>query len=134
MLPDFEFHHIGVAVFDIEESASFYTGAGYTKSDTVYDPVQNVNICFLEKDGMPRVELIEPHDGKSPVTNVLKKNGVAPYHVCYSVKDIDDSIARFRKMGFVPVVGPVGAIALGGNRISFLFNKNIGLIELVEKR
>ena len=134
MLPDFEFHHIGVAVFDIGNCASLYTGAGYAGTDTVYDPVQNVRICFLEKEGMPRIELVEPHDGKSPVTNILKKNGVGPYHMCYTVKDIDDSVSRLRKMGFIPVTRPVGAVAMGGNRICFLFNKNTGLIELVEKK
>ena len=42
------FHHIGIASYDIEESSQFYLSQGYTKSETVYDPIQNVYICFCE--------------------------------------------------------------------------------------
>ncbi len=42
-----KYHHIGIAVFNIEETAPFYIMQGYSKSQTVYDPIQNVNICFL---------------------------------------------------------------------------------------
>lgn len=44
------FHHIGIACYDIKESSQFYVSQGYTKSKTVYDPVQNVDITFLKKE------------------------------------------------------------------------------------
>ena len=53
MLPDFKFHHIGIAVFDIDDTAQYYIDAGYQKTETVIDAIQNVKICFLTKEGMP---------------------------------------------------------------------------------
>jgi len=132
MLPYFRFHHIGVAVFDIDSTAKYYLDAGYSKTDTVYDPVQNVYICFVIKDEMPMVELLAPKDETSPVTRTLEKNGVAPYHFCYEVDDITQAIADLRKLRFVPIIKTVDACAIDNRKVCFLFNKSVGLIELVE--
>lgn len=132
MLTDFEFHHIGIAVFDIDETAQYYIQAGYEKTDTVLDEIQNVKICFLHKSGMPMLELLAPIDKDSPVNRTLDKMGVSPYHCCYAVEDIDDAVRRLKKMRFITLIRPVAACAIGGKRVCFLFNKKVGLIELVE--
>jgi len=132
MLSCFKFHHIGIAVFDIEKTARLYIEAGYSKTETVYDPIQNVDICFLEKQGMPRVELLAPKDEKSPVVKTLQKNGVTPYHNCYEVPDIDSAVAELKKKKFVMVAKPSPACAIDNRNVCFLFNKDLGLIELVE--
>ncbi|UTC68219.1 MULTISPECIES: VOC family protein [unclassified Treponema] len=136
-----KYHHIGIAVFNIEETAPFYIMQGYSKSQTVYDPIQHVNICFLTDGyseiigggGMPMIELIEPIDEKSPVYKILQKSGVAPYHICYEVENISDTITELKREKFIPLSKPVEAIAINNKKVCFLFNKNIGLIELVEK-
>ena len=56
------FHHIGIACRDIEKTKPFYLMMGYTASPVVEDPLQHVRICFLEKGGAPRLELLEPAD------------------------------------------------------------------------
>ena len=132
MLPDSIFHHIGMAVYDIEATAAVYVQGGYHRSSTIYDPVQNVNICWLEKDGMPLVELLEPVDETSPVCKILEKNGVTPYHTCYVVENIENSIAELKKQKYVTLSNPEKAVAINGCRVCFMFNRNIGLIELVE--
>ena len=73
MLPDFKFHHIGIAVFDIDDTAQYYIDAGYQKTETVIDVIQNVKICFLTKEGMPMLELLAPVDENSPVNRTLDK-------------------------------------------------------------
>lgn len=133
-----KYHHIGIAVFNIEETAPFYIMQGYSKSQTVYDPIQNVNICFLfylNNGGgqMPMIELIEPIDEKSPVYKILQKSGVTPYHICYEVENISDTITELKREKFIPLSKPVEAVAMSNKKVCFLFNKNIGLIELVEK-
>ncbi len=42
------FHHVGVAVESIERTAKLFTEAGYKMTKVVFDPAQNVNICFLD--------------------------------------------------------------------------------------
>lgn len=132
MLENMKFHHIGVAVKDIEKTASVYVVGGYNQSKTYFDPVQNVNICWLTKEGMPTMELLAPVDETSPVCKTLEKNGVMPYHTCYIVDNIEAAIAELRKMKYVIVSRPEVAPAISYSKVSFLFNKNIGLIELVE--
>ncbi len=127
------FHHIGIACRDIDKTREFYLGLGYTASPVVDDPLQHVRICFLDKEGAPRLELLQPLDDQSPVARTLATAGVTPYHFCYEVRNIDEAIAALRTKRFLLVSGPVPACALGDRRIAFLYNKNNGLIELVEK-
>lgn len=132
MLPNFKFHHIGVAVKSIEATASVYAAGGYKQSVTTFDPIQNVNICWLEKEDMPLVELLEPVDETSPVNKTLEKNGVTPYHTCYIVDNLEKATSDLRKMRYVQVSKPAEAIAINNSRVAFYFNKNVGVIELVE--
>ena len=126
------FHHIGIACRDIAKTQSFYLGQGYTASPVVEDPLQHVRISFLEKEGAPRIELLEPLDDQSPVARTLATSGVSPYHMCYEVQDIEAAVNHLRGQRFLLVNGPVPACAMGDRRIAFLFQKNTGLIELVE--
>lgn len=132
MLDSFKFHHIGVAVKDIDATATVYEIGGYTRSEVIYDAIQNVNICWLSKEGMPTVELLAPQDENSPVNKTLEKNGVAPYHTCYIVDNLENACKALRKMKYVMVSKPEKAVAIHNCRVCFLFNRNIGLIELVE--
>lgn len=133
MLKDWKFDHIGVAVPEIEPTAEVYKAAGYVQTEPVYDPIQNVHICFLRKEGMPTVELLAPHDSTSPVQQTLDKMGVTPYHTCYEVENLDAAIAELRKQRYIVVRKPEPAIAFNNRRVSFLYNKQVGLIEIVEK-
>ena len=76
MLNSFKFHHIGVAVNDIESTATVYMNGGYLRSETLFDPIQNVKICWLTKDGMPTIELLAPVNETSPVKKILEKNRI----------------------------------------------------------
>lgn len=126
------FHHIGVACRDIAKTKELYLSMGYMDFPVVEDPVQHVRVCFLENESAPRIELLEPLDQESPVSRTLSMVGVSPYHLCYEVKDIEEAINRLRERRFILVTGPVEAPAMDGRRIAFLFNKNNGLIEIVE--
>ena len=133
MLDSFCFHHVGIAVESIEKTAVYFIEAGYKMTNIVFDPKQNVNISFLEKVGSPLLELVEPVDEKSPVRNILNKVGVSAYHFCYEVENLDDSIAQLRQKKFILLVKPVEAVAFDGRKICFLYHKETGLIELLEK-
>lgn len=132
MLDSFKFHHIGVAVKVLDATASLYEQGGYKRSSSIFDPIQNVNICWLTKEGMPTVELLAPVDEKSPVNKTLEKVGVSPYHCCYVVDNMEDACAELRKQKYIMVSKPAEAVAFCGSRVCFLFNKNVGLIEIVE--
>lgn len=133
MLDTFRFHHIGIATDNIERTAKYYLEAGYVMTEKTYDPVQDVNIVFLTKDSMPVIELLEPGSPNSPVSKTLERSGVSTYHLCYYVEDIDVALRELKKKCFLPLFRPVEAVALENKRICFLFNKEVGLIELIEE-
>jgi len=132
MLKEFKFHHIGVAVKDIEQTSSVYENGGYRKSEVFIDPIQDVKICWLTKEGMPTVELLAPVDEQSPICRILDKNGVTPYHTCYVVDGIEHAINELRKQKYVQVSRPARAVAIHDCNVVFMHNKHVGLIELVE--
>ena len=132
MLESFKFHHIGMAVKSIDATAAIYEDGGYRMSEIVFDPIQNVNICWLTRKGSPIIELLAPVDENSPVNKTLEKVGVSPYHCCYVVDNIEEAISQLRKQKYVMVSKVAEAVAFRGSKVCFLFNKNVGLIELVE--
>lgn len=79
------------------------------------------------------MELLAPVDESSPVCKTLEKNGVTPYHTCWIVPNIEEAALKLRKQRYVMVSKPAEAVAFCGSRVCFLFNKNVGLIELVEE-
>lgn len=117
------FDHIGMAVRSIRDAA----GAAV---EIIEDPVQRVSVAFVDMGGV-RVELVEPLGAESPVRNSLDK-GHTLLHVCFGVADLDQAIAAGRRHGMHRLTAPVAAPAFDGRRIVWLFNKQFGLIELVE--
>jgi methylmalonyl-CoA/ethylmalonyl-CoA epimerase len=134
MLSEFQFHHIGFAVKSIKLTSQYYLNSGYEMTPKIFDPVQKVFICFLKKNENPTIELIEPISESSPVTEILKRNGVTPYHICYEVHDINEAIIKLRTQNFILVGDPVNAVALDNRKICFLYNKHTGLVELVNSK
>lgn len=128
-----KFHHFGVACRNMDKTAELYNALGYSKGDVVFDPLQNINICFLSHPTMPLVELLAPVDEKSPVVQILEKNGTTPYHTCYVTTDIEATIKTFKRMKYLVVSKPKEACAIDGRRVAFLYNPDMGLIELVEE-
>jgi len=128
-----DFHHFGVACRDIDKTAEAYSVLGYSKGDVVFDPLQNINICFLKHPTMPLVELLSPVDEQSPVVQILEKNGVTPYHTCYVVDNLEQSVKDLKRMRYVVVSKPKEACAIENRRVAFLYNAEMGIIELVER-
>ena len=128
------FHHVGIAVQKINEAIHAYKALGYSQTSAIiHDPIQKVQLCFLDKDESPTLELVSAISIDSPVTNILAKSGPTPYHNCFEVDDITESVASLKQYGYRRLSAVVSAIAFGNRRICFLYHKEVGLIELLEK-
>lgn len=128
------FHHIGVATNNIELTTKHYNNFGYKQSTELFlDPIQNVYILFLEKLNSPCIELVAPVNEDSPILNILNKNGTTPYHFCFEVDDILKEVGKLKKLKFVMVSKIVPAVAFNNRLVCFLYNKESGLIELLNK-
>jgi methylmalonyl-CoA/ethylmalonyl-CoA epimerase len=129
-----KFHHIGIATYNINDSISKYLLFGYNQITVKYfDPIQNVNITFMEKDNSPMIEFVEPVDEKSPILNTLTKNGTTPYHFCFEVDDIHIEVEKLKKNKFILISKVVPAVAFNNRLVCFLYSKESGLIELLNK-
>lgn len=127
------FHHLGIATFNLERAIQVYNDIGYQIiSKKIFVPTQKVNVCFMSKANHPLLELIEPTEITSPISNILKKNSPGPYHICYSTGDISKTIIKLCKMRFHLLDSPTKSSAFNNNLICFLYNKDIGLLEIVE--
>jgi len=133
MLKNATFHHIGIAVASINKVKTFYLSAGYVVSEPVIEPIQKVRVSYARKEGFPTVELLEPLDEKSPVHNILKKNGNIPYHICYAVDNIQEAMKEARAEGFIPLGKPIPGRGLDDAMMFFVYNKNVGLLQIMEK-
>lgn len=129
------FHHIGVVTNSISQATKVYQRLGLQPmfEPDVCDLGRRIKLNLLFKENHPTVELIEPIDAQSPVTRILKQFGSNCYHTCYHVAKLDQSIKNLRKAQFVLISEPSPAILFEQKRVAFLFNKSIGLIEILEE-
>jgi len=126
-------HHIGYAVKNIEDSINEFKKLGYiTIENKIVDNQRNVIIQFI-KNGDYLIELVAPLNKESPVTNLLKKQGNSPYHICYKTDNLKKEIEDLDNNGFVVISNLLEAPAINNKRVIFLYKEDIGLIELVEK-
>jgi methylmalonyl-CoA/ethylmalonyl-CoA epimerase len=121
---DATFHHVAVAVASIED-------CGFAAIRVFEDPIQNVSVAFLECGGC-RIELVAPRSTEGPVSGALKRRQKL-LHMCFEVEDLDKSIAFATSRGFTCLADPVPAIAFGGRRIAWLYERQYGLFELLER-
>ena len=134
-----KFHHIGLAAFKPEASAAFLAGMGYAVGETVFDPVQNVNLIMCAGGGgMPDIEIISPpgNGRPSPVDAIVEacKTRGTLYHLCYETASVEETLAAIQDGGHkvFPVAEPAPATLFGGKKAGFDLIKGFGMIELLE--
>ena len=129
-------HHIGIVVQNINESLGEISNFLNFESTSVPTIVgsQKVNICFLKTNNV-YIELIEPADPDSPITDFVKEGG-GFHHLCFEVDDIQQEIDKMIKNGAHLVVAPVKGFE--DRLIAFLMlnmkKTKCNLIELVEEK
>ena len=130
-------NHVGVATPSIDESVKLYRDIlGATRIGEKFAmEEQGVWVCFVDLPNA-QIELIEPIDETSTITNFLKQNpSGGQHHVCFEVDDIiaarDNMVAKGAR-----VLG-TGEPRIGahGTPIIFLHPKDMGgmLVELMQK-
>jgi methylmalonyl-CoA/ethylmalonyl-CoA epimerase len=125
--------HVGVIVRSIPDAVSYYTRTFGLRpcGDAVVDPLQDVELQFLEDDRGMRLELIRPLGDGSPAAQALAKGG-GLNHVCYRVADLQASIDALLADKAKLVREPRPAVAFNGRRVAFLYTRHLELIEFVE--
>lgn len=126
-------HHYGLATNNMERSIETLRSLGYQVGEITFDPVQRVRIAFADHPQNGMIELICDIDASGPTNRIISKTGNGLYHICYVVDNLEESVAEMRNKGFLLRHAPAPAVACGGKRIAWLYNRYLGLIELLEK-
>lgn len=82
------------------------------------------------------IELISPYnlDYPSAVTNMVEKQSCTLYHVCFKTYDLKAELEKLKNVGFKQF-GKILTSDIYGYEATgvFLFNKGMGLVELVQE-
>jgi methylmalonyl-CoA/ethylmalonyl-CoA epimerase len=129
-------HHIGIVVKNIQKSLGELNQYLNFESISVPSLVgsQKVNICFLKTNNV-FLELIEPAQEDSPISNFVKTGG-GFHHLCFEVDDIRLELEKMKKNGARVIVDIVKGFE--DRLIAFVLldmkNTNCRLVELAEKK
>lgn len=128
-------NHIGVAVEDINNACREYEQLGFEKKGELFaDTDRKIQVQYIQND-MLRLELVAPisNDESSPVDRFIGKGKpYEMYHVCYEVEDMNASIIEYKQKGYFLMEEPKCSNAMGGYKTAYLFQRFVGLVELVE--
>lgn len=130
-----KFHHVGIAVNDVERSRGIYEAMGYECSDVMDDPAQKVALVSCARSGEPLIELICPTAADAPCSRYLSVNGPGPYHVCYETPDIDIAMKAFAdsSIRYKTVSNTTAKSVLFPDSVfMFVYVPDIGLVELIQ--
>jgi methylmalonyl-CoA/ethylmalonyl-CoA epimerase len=95
--------HIGIAVKNLAEANEKFAqllGRSHYKIEEVES--EGVRTSFFELGGV-KIELLEATRPDSPIAKFIEKKGEGIHHLAFAVKDIEESIAHYRKEGFEPL-------------------------------
>jgi methylmalonyl-CoA/ethylmalonyl-CoA epimerase len=125
--------HIAIVVRKIDSVRDMYINfLGFNPvTEVIHDPLQIVNVQFLENEKGERLELIEPSDPASPSMNALKKGG-GVNHICYRCEDLDEIIEKANTLKIKMVAPPKPGAGHDERRVAFFVHPHLGLLEYVE--
>lgn len=126
--------HIGIAVKDLTKANELFArllGRAHYKIEEVES--EGVRTSFFELNGV-KIELLEATNENSPIAKFIEKRGEGIHHLAFEVKDIKDSIGRYRAEGFEPIK-PEPKKGADNKMISFLHPKTTQgvLVELCQE-
>lgn len=122
--PSARLHHIGLAVNQID-------GQYLDQKEITEDPIQRVKVGFVSVADVS-IELIEPINEQSPINNSLKK-GNKLVHLCFEVDDLQESLEYAESHRFKVIQQPVPAVAFDNRNIAWVYHREWGLFELLER-
>ncbi len=126
--------HIGIAVYNIDESLKLYRDAyGMNVGERIKVPDQGVEVIFLHA-GRDEIELLQPLDENANINKFLQKKGEGIHHICYEVEDIELALKQLEENG-IQLIDKKPRRGATGDLVAFLHPKTTGgvLVELEQK-
>ena len=91
--------HVGIVVYSLDAALATYCGIfGFQLLERVHVPAYSVEVAFLKADN-GTLELLAPTDEESGTARFLASRGEGTHHICFSVTDIQRTLAELRGQG-----------------------------------
>ncbi|MCC6791557.1 MAG: methylmalonyl-CoA epimerase [Thermomicrobiales bacterium] len=133
-LHEFELHHVGIVVADIDAAAEKYAALGFRDGERFEIPEQGI-VAITYHAGHGYTELIQPTNPDGAIAKFMAKRGEGMHHVAYRVADLEGTLAALAASG-VRLIDETPRTGAHGWRIAFIHPEagNGVLIELVDDR
>lgn len=95
------------------------------------EKTQRVSLAFIFLNGI-KIELLEPWGDNSPIAKSLRE-GMKLVHLCYEVPDLQATLELCSSATFRRISTSVPAPFFDNRRIVWVFSRQYGLFELVER-
>lgn len=128
--------HLGLVVEDIQKYFNEFLMPvlGIKELSEIYtDYNQLSKVAFVKTDNECRLELIEPLNETSPVSEVLKRKKGSLHHMCFIAEDFEQDIKRLQENKCLMISPPKPAVAFNNQRVVFFFTPTYEVIEIVEE-
>jgi len=147
MESNWKFHHVGVAIRDIDKTVEYYQSLGigtfqpeflfkssnfadFTVNGKPPDTIVELRIRYVQI-GPFQLELIQPVEGESPQKEFLNSRGDGIDHIAYTVDDLDKETDKLTKKGIKVIFS--GKRQTGG--FAYFDTRKVGnvIIELMQQ-
>ncbi len=131
-------YHVAIAVKDIKKAEEMYSKLlglqVIHREDVINYGVKTSMLCSKSGEGTA-VELIEPLDENSPISQFLEKRGEGVHHICFLVDDIESSLQALKKEG-VRLIDEHARPGSYNSKVAFIHpsSTNGVLVELAEMK
>ena len=145
---NWKFHHVGVAIRDIDKTVEYYQSLGiatfepeilfkssdfadFTVNGKIPDTIVRLRIRYVQI-GPFQLELIQPVEGESPQKEFLASKGEGIDHIAFTVDDLDKETDKLVKKGIKTIFS--GKRQTGG--FAYFDTRKVGniIIELIQRR
>ena len=91
-------NHIALAVNSLSEAENLYVNVlGFEVEHREVIEDQGVKTSMLlSRQGETSIELLEPLDGSSPISEFLLKRGEGIHHICFEVENIENYLEHMK--------------------------------------
>ncbi len=121
MIPsDARIAHIGIAVADLDQAATFYREILGLEPSTIVT-ADGARIVSLNLGGV-EIELLTSEEPESPIAKFLAKRGPGIHHICYRVPDLEQTLSLCREHGY-RLVDQAPRQGASGHKVAFLHPK-----------
>lgn len=126
--------HVGIAFNDREKSSVFFNDILNLGQSNIENILDQKVLTEIFDTGKGKIELLEPTNSNSPISNFLSKKGNGIHHIALEVDKLDEWLDHLQKNN-IKLIDNIPRRGAENFKIAFIHPENTGgiLVELCQK-